>query len=261
MEMKLCCKMLGTAMTANFLNRDREKARAFSSAGMRRSRQNTTSTASTQLTPWHKKVAQATPATPMSKVVTKRMVHQDVAGGGAGQEDEGGLGVPQGGEDAGGHVVKEHERQAVDVDIQIQGGVRHDLLRGVDGPQQIGAKGQPHRHQHGADHGTGDQGRMDGGLHVGDPLGAEELRHDDRAADVAPKGKGNEDQSDLIAVAHGGQGVFAHEFTCHQAVGDVVQLLEHDAAEQRQAEFPKDGLGIAHRQILFHNAISPISML
>ena len=36
-------------------------------------RRKTTSTASTQLTPWHRKVAQATPATPILKAVTNRM--------------------------------------------------------------------------------------------------------------------------------------------------------------------------------------------
>ena len=37
------------------------------------SRRKTTSTASTQLTPWHRKVAQATPATPILNAVTNRM--------------------------------------------------------------------------------------------------------------------------------------------------------------------------------------------
>ena len=40
---------------------------------MPRRRRSTASTARTQLTPWHRKVAQATPATPMSKAVTKRI--------------------------------------------------------------------------------------------------------------------------------------------------------------------------------------------
>ena len=97
---------------------------------------------------------------------------------------------------------------------------------------------------------------MDGGFHVGDLFGAEQLGHDDGASDVAAEGEGQKDQSDLIAVAHSGQGVFAHELACHQTVRDVIELLEHDAAEQRQAELPENGLGVAHRQIFFHDYIS-----
>jgi len=52
--------------------------------------------------------------------------------------------------------------------------------------------------------------------------------------------KANEDQGDLIAVAHGGEGVLADKFTRDPAVGDVVKLLEHNAAEQGQAEFPEN---------------------
>ena len=72
-EMKLCCKILGTATMAIFFSRGTEKSLGFSLVSMVRNRRNTTITASTQLTPWHRKVAQATPATPILKAVTKRM--------------------------------------------------------------------------------------------------------------------------------------------------------------------------------------------
>ena len=72
-EMKLCCRMLGTATTAIFLKRNQEKIFGVSSVWMVRNRRNTTTTASMQLTPWHRKVAQATPATPIWKAVTKRI--------------------------------------------------------------------------------------------------------------------------------------------------------------------------------------------
>ena len=38
----------------------------------------------------------------------------------------------------------------------------------------------------------------------------------------------------------GGEGVLADKFTRDPAVGDVVKLLEHNAAEQGQAEFPEN---------------------
>ena len=43
------------------------------SSGSARRRRRTYSIASTQLTPWHRNVAQATPATPIRKALTKRM--------------------------------------------------------------------------------------------------------------------------------------------------------------------------------------------
>ena len=72
-ETELCCRMLGTAMTAILPSIRQEKRAGFSGVGMPCIRRATAQTASTQLTPWHRKVAQATPATPMSKAVTKRM--------------------------------------------------------------------------------------------------------------------------------------------------------------------------------------------
>ena len=72
-EMKLCCKMLGMAMMAIFFRMGKEKNSPLPSWGMVASRRNTKISASTQLTPWHRKVAQATPATPIWKAVTKRI--------------------------------------------------------------------------------------------------------------------------------------------------------------------------------------------
>ena len=50
-----------------------ENTCTFPSAWIFRSRTITTTTASTQLTPWHRKVAQATPATPIWKAVTNKI--------------------------------------------------------------------------------------------------------------------------------------------------------------------------------------------
>ena len=71
--MKLCCKMLGTAMAASCRSTRPEKQRTLPCTGIFASRRSTTATASTQLTPWHRKVAQATPATPIRNTVTNRM--------------------------------------------------------------------------------------------------------------------------------------------------------------------------------------------
>ena len=90
------------------------------------------------------------------------------------------------------------------------------------------------------------------GFHVIVFLGTKVARHDDRAANVAAECKGNEDQGDLVAVAHSGQGVFTDQLARHKAVGNVVELLEQDAAEHGQAELPQHlGRG-ANGQVFVH---------
>ena len=72
-EMKLCCKVLGTAMTAIFFSSAAEKIGALPIPAVSvRIRLSTTTIASTQLIPWQMKVAQATPSTPMPKAVTNK---------------------------------------------------------------------------------------------------------------------------------------------------------------------------------------------
>ena len=46
--------------------------------------------------------------------------------------------------------------------------------------------------------------------------------HSTALADVGAKGKRNEDQRDLIAVAYRRKGLFADELACDQTVRDVV---------------------------------------
>ena len=96
------------------------------------------------------------------------------------------------------------------------------------------------QHQHGAQHGRADQGSVDRSLHLIVVPCAKVAGHDDRAANVAAKGKCNEDQGDLVAVAHSSQCILADELACNKAVGNVVQLLEDDAAEHGQAELPQN---------------------
>ena len=122
--------------------------------------------------------------------------------------------------------------------------------------QTVGAE-HPDEHQKDADGAAGDEGRIDGGFQVFVLLRPEEERRDDGAGDVAAEGEGDEDQRDLIAVADGGQRILADEFAGDKAVGNVVELLEEDAAEQGQAELPEHLLGLAGRQILIHGPHPP----
>ena len=184
----------------------------------------------------------------------KQDIHGDVAQRGYRQKHEGGLAVSQRGENTRRQIVEKHKGQAPDVDVQIQGRIREHFLRRVDEPQKAVAAEDPHQHQQQAHRTAGQHGGGHRGLHAAVFLRAKELRDQHGAADVAAKGKGNENQGDLIAVAHGGQGVLSDEFAGHPAVGNVVQLLEHNAAEERQAEFPQHGGRISDGQILIHAA-------
>ena len=166
----------------------------------------------------------------------KENIHADVGERGAGEEDKRGLGVAERRKNAGGYIVEENERQTEDVDVEIKLGVGKDVLRRVDKVQESVAEEPADRHQRGAQHAAEDEGRADRRLHILMLLGAEELRHNDRRADVAAKGKCNKDQRDLIAVADGGKRIIADEFACDKAVRNVVQLLKNNTAEKRQAE-------------------------
>ncbi len=72
-EMKLCCRILGIAITAKLLKWAQENSLALPSDFILLKRRKTKSNARTQLTPWHKKVAQATPATPILNKVTNKI--------------------------------------------------------------------------------------------------------------------------------------------------------------------------------------------
>ena len=182
----------------------------------------------------------------------KENIHRYIGRGGDRQEEEGGLAVSQCGEDAGGEVIEEYKGQAPYIDIQVQGRVCKDLLRGIDQLQQSAAAQDAHQHQHGAGDTAGDHGGGNGGFHIPVLPRAKKLGDQHRAADVAAKGEGDEDQGDLIAVAHSRQGILSDELTGHPAVRNIIQLLEHNAAEQRQTEFPEDGGRLSYSQIVVH---------
>ena len=121
------------------------------------------------------------------------------------------------------------------------------LIRRVDEAEELARQQQADQHQNSAQARAGDERGIDRRLHAAQVLRAEELRRHDGAADVAAKGKGDEDQRDLIAVADGSQRILADEFTGDKAVCDIIKLLENNAAEQRQAELPEHPAGFAGR--------------
>ena len=89
------------------------------------------------------------------------------------------------------------------------------------------------------------------------PDSSEQLRREDGTADVAAERKGDENQRDFIAVADGRQRVIADEFSGDEAVGDIIELLEDDAAEKRQTEPAQHALRPADGQVSIHRCEPP----
>ena len=174
-------------------------------------------------------------------------IHRDVRERRSHEEEERRFGIAERGENTGRHIIEKHKRQAADVNVQIQLRVLHDLIRRVDEAEELTRQQQADQHQNSAQARAGDERGIDRRLHAAQVLRAEELRRHDGAADVAAKGKGDEDQRDLIAVADGSQRILADEFTGDKAVCDIIKLLENNAAEQRQAELPEHPAGFAGR--------------
>jgi len=95
-------------------------------------------------------------------------------------------------------------------------------------------------------------------FHIAVFLRAEQLRDNDRAADVAAEGKGDEDERNLIAVADGGERFLADEFSGNKAVRQIIKLLKNHASEQRHAVLPQYARRFSDRQIPIHRK-SPLS--
>ena len=128
----------------------------------------------------------------------------------------------------------------------------------MDHLQEAAAEQTADQHQHSADHAAGDHGGGDGSLHFPVSFGAEEHGYDDRASDIAAKGKRDKDQCDLIAVADGREGVLADELTGDKTVRDVIELLEDNAAEKGQAELPENDLWFSVCKIFVQNSNTPL---
>ena len=190
----------------------------------------------------------------------KQNIDRDIRRGRAGKKDKRRFGVAQRGENAGRDIVEEHERKPVDVNIEVELRVREDFFRRLNEPQKRITAERSHEHQHRADHAARNERRIDRRLEVIVLLRAEKQRRQNRTRDVAAEGKGDEDQRNFVAVADGGKGVVTDEFPRHEAVGDIIKLLEDDAAEQWQAELPEDFFRLAGRQILIHGASPPARM-
>lgn len=99
-----------------------------------------------------------------------------------------------------------------------------------DAEQQAAPK-QSRSHQKQADRAACDHRSVHRGLDVFEIAGAEERGYHNRASNVAAKGKGNEDQRDLIAVAHRGQGVFPDQLSGDQRIRDIIELLKQNASK------------------------------
>ena len=81
--------------------------------------------------------------------------------------------------------------------------------------------------------------------------GAKQLRQHYRAADIAAKCKSQINQRNFIGIANRRQGAVVDKLTGNEAVGDIIQLLKQDAAQQRQRKFQQHGSGVAAGQVFY----------
>ena len=114
------------------------------------------------------------------------------------------------------------------------------------------AEKHPDNHQKEADGAAGNQGCVYGTFQIAEPLGTKQLRREHRAADITAKGKRKEDQCNLVTVSDGCQSIVTNEFPCHEAVGNVIQLLKEDTAEKRKAELTQNIRRFPDGQVFVH---------
>ena len=177
--------------------------------------------------------------------------HQDpggkevVAQGGQ-EEVQGRLGVADGPQGGGKVVIGEGEEHAHQNDPQIGGGVRHQLIRGGNEPEQLGQEqlGQGDGHQGGAanEH-TGDKQLP---AQAGKVALPEEPGHQHGCAHAGSGDDIDEQVHHALGHPQGGKGVAADVVAHDEGVDDVVQLLEHIGCQQRQTqpdELAGDGAG------------------
>ncbi len=183
-------------------------------------------------------------------------IHPDIGKGGTGQKVKGCFGIAQCRENARRHIVVNDKGQAQYVNIQIVFAIRQHIFRRMNRRQQPVQRRPAQDQQPCAQNPTANESSIDGGFQISILLGSEFLRGNHAAANVAAERNSDEQQGDLVSVAHSSQSRFAQETACHQAVGHVVHLLEDHAAKHRQAEPPQHTAGFSHRQISYHSISS-----
>ena len=179
------------------------------------------------------------------------MGHQDPGGKeivpqGGQEEVQGRLGVADGPQGGGKVVIGEGKEHAHQNDPQIGGGVRHQLIRGGNEPEQLGQEqlGQGDGHQGGAANEHAGDKQLP--AQAGKVALPEEPGHQHGCAHA---GSGNDiDEQVHHALGHtkSRKGVAADVVAHDEGVDDVVQLLEHIGRQQRQTqpdELAGDGAG------------------
>ena len=182
----------------------------------------------------------------------EQQVQHDVCQAGDHQEDQGRLAVPLGVIDAVESVVEEQEDRAAEIDLQIRPGVGHDIRVRAQQLQQGTGQQRSQAHDEEPQDAQRDDGGGDGGLHLMDAPGTEQLGHHHRTAHGQPGGHGHRQKHDGEGGAHGRHCVFAHKFSHHRGVHHIVELLEQIARHHGQGKEKQQIQRSALRQILNH---------
>ena len=187
------------------------------------------------------------------EVTDEEDIHKNIRNRGHGEEVERRFGIPQGGENARRDLIEHQENITHEVNLDVRHGVLHRLHRRVQQCQHpFGRQHSDSAQQHAENAAEDERGRH-AGMHLLHFLLPEQVRCHDGCADVAAKRDGDENQRDFGAVADKRLG--ADEMPRNEAVRDVVELLEDDAAEQGQRVSQQHPAGLADGQILHEECL------
>ena len=115
--------------------------------------------------------------------------------------------------------------------------VRHKMIGGVDEFEKLSRTSETYHHQYRAKHRARNPRGIYRGFEVGVLFCAEISRYYDGTTYVASECESNENQRNFIAVSHGRKGCVAYEFAGYETVGKIVELLENNTSEKREAKF------------------------
>ena len=153
-------------------------------------------------------------------------------------------------------VVQKQEHRSSKVDPQVQPGVIHNVRVGAQQLEQRAGEHRPQGHDDEAQHAQGDDSGGDGGLHLVDAPGPEQLGDHHVTAHRQPGGHRHRQKHDGEGGAYRCHRVLPHELAHYSGVHHVVELLEQISKQNRKGKKKNDLHWISDRHVFSHSKIS-----
>ena len=195
------------------------------------------------------------PRHPHVELDDEEQVQHDVGQAGDHEKDQRRFAVSLGVVDAVEGVVQKQEHRSSKVDPQVQPGVIHNVRVGAQQLEQRAGEHRPQGHDDEAQHAQGDDSGGDGGLHLVDAPGPEQLGDHHVTAHRQPGGHRHRQKHDGEGGAYRCHRVLPHELAHYSGVHHVVQLLEQIARHHRQGKEKQQVERLALCQIFNHRPL------